>query len=125
MNVINVGVLTTDVADKTPIVIVVAREVNAVGKKKILVLVNKGFPDQMLKIESNYDGYGRITLTEKQENILPDSMKWEDFGLSVKKESVFDLSSNQMKEIILLELNEYTTRKRDVTKIYCKTCYFN
>ena len=34
MNVINVGVLTTDVADKTPIVIVKAREVNAVGKKK-------------------------------------------------------------------------------------------
>jgi hypothetical protein len=79
----------------------------------------------MLKIESNYDGYGRITLTEKQENILPDSMKWEDFGLSVKKESVFDLSSKQMKEVTLLELNEYTTRKRDVTKIYCKTCYFN
>ena len=91
----------------------------------ILVLVNKGFPDQMLKIESNYDGYGRINLTEKQENILPDSMKWEDFGLSVKKESVFDLSSNQMKEVTLLELNEYTTRKREVTKIYCKTCYFN
>ena len=91
----------------------------------ILVLVNKGFPHQMLKIESNYDGYGRITLNEKQENILPDSMKWEDFGLTVKKESIFDLSSNQMKEVILLELNEYTTRKREVTKIYCKTCYFN
>jgi hypothetical protein len=34
MNVINVGALTTDVVDKNPIVIVVAREVNAVGKKK-------------------------------------------------------------------------------------------
>ena len=90
----------------------------------VLVLLNKGFPDKTLIIQSTYDGYGRIYLTEKEENILPENLKWEDFGLSIKKDNVFDLSSKQMKETILLELNEYTTRKREVTKIYCKSCYF-
>lgn len=91
----------------------------------VLVLLNKGFPDQMLIIVSSYDGYGRIYLTKEEVNILPTNLKWEDFGLSIKKDSIFDLSSKQMKDIILLELNEYTTRKRDITQIYCKSCYFN
>ena len=89
----------------------------------ILVLLNKGFPDQMLKIESTYDGYGRIYLSE--EDILPEDMKWEDFGFSIKKDRVFDLNKQEMNDITLLELNEYTTRKREITKIYCKSCYFN
>ena len=84
----------------------------------VLVLLNKGFTDQMLIIVSSYDGYGRIYLTKEEVNILPGNLKWEDFGLSIKKECIFDLNSNQMKDIILLELNEYTTRKRDITQIY-------
>ena len=75
--------------------------------------------------ENSYYNRLKIYLTKEEENILPGNLKWEDFGLSIKKDNVFDLSSKQMRETILLELNEYTTRKREVTKIYCKSCYFN
>ena len=91
----------------------------------ILVLLNKGFPGQRVSIESNYDGYGRIYLTEEQENILPEGLNWEDFGLSIKKDTVFDLNTRESIEITLLELNEYDSRKRDITQIYCKSCYHN
>jgi hypothetical protein len=88
----------------------------------LLLLPNKGFLDQMKIIESTYDGYGRIYLSE--ENILSENLKWEDFCFSIKKDSVFDLSTREMNDITLLELNEYDTRKREVTQIYCKSCYY-